>query len=266
MDYAKYDELLIEREDRLITVWFNKPESLNAIAGNVHIQLEDFWHDVARDDSVGAIILSGKGRAFCAGANMKNMNARLGGNEAPITGRSLVGPKRLIANMLEVEQPIIGAINGDAVGLGASVALGCDIIVANERARFADTHVSNLGVTAGDGGTVHWPMMMGIHRAKEFLLMGTFLSAADAAKFGWINYALPAEEVMPKARELALKLAYGPRWAIRYTKTTLNKTLRQQLNLTMDTALASEWLCMTTPDHKEAVAAFIEKRPGKFEG
>jgi enoyl-CoA hydratase/carnithine racemase len=180
--------------------------------------------------------------------------------------KPFVGPKRLIADMLEVEQPIIGAINGDAVGLGASVALNCDIVVANERARFADTHVKNLGVVAGDGGTVAWPLMMGIHKAKEYLLTGDLLLAADAAKFGFINYALPGDEVMPKAREIALRLANMPPWPVRWTKTVINKIVRERLNLTMDSALALEWLTFTSEDHREAVSAWNERRPGVYKG
>jgi enoyl-CoA hydratase/carnithine racemase len=166
--------------------------------------------------------------------------------------------------MLDVQQPIIGAINGDAVGLGATIALACDIVVANETARFADTHVKNLGVAAGDGGTVLWPMMMGIHKAKEYLLTGDFLVASDAAKAGMINYAVPAAEVLPKAREIALKLAYGPVWAIRWTKTAMNKILREQLNLTLDTARFAEQICFASEDHQEAVKAFRQKRQPEY--
>src|SRR5690606_14949568 len=158
--------------------------ALNALTREAHSQLELLWHEVADDASVGAILLTGSGRAFCAGADMK---ARAGEPPLPLA-RSFVHAKRLLAEMLEVEQPIVGAINGDAVGLGASLALACDIIVADERARFADTHVKNMGVVAGDGGTVIWPLMMGIHRAKEYLLLGDFLPAAEAARLGMINY------------------------------------------------------------------------------
>jgi len=261
VDYSKYDAIQVIKEDRLLTVTLNRPESLNALTREAHSQLELLWHEVADDESVGAILLTGAGRAFCAGADMKSVS----GEPLPLA-RSFVHAKRLIAEMLEVEQPIVGAINGDAVGLGASLALACDIIVADERARFADTHVKNMGVVAGDGGTVIWPLMMGIHRAKEYLLLGDFLPAAEAARLGMINYALPSDQVMPKARELALRLANGPQWAQRWTKTAINKIMRDRLNLTMDTALAAEWITFGTEDHREAVAAFLEKRPPRFTG
>jgi enoyl-CoA hydratase/carnithine racemase len=270
IDYRKYEALTVEREDRLLTITLNRPERLNAVTGEMHQELEYIWHDIAGDNSIWAVIITGAGnRAFCAGADMKNMSGRIGDEStsgrqpAP---RSFVGAKRIIANMLEVEQPIIGAINGDAVGLGASIALSTDIVIASDRARFADTHTKNLGVVAGDGGTVAWPMMMGIHKAKEYLLTGDFLPAAEAARMGWINYAVPFEEVMPKAREFAMRFAYGPTWAHRWTKTSINKILRERLNLTMDTALASEFLCMAGEDHREAVASFMEKRQPHYVG
>ena len=168
-------------------------------------------------------------------------------------------------NMLDVEQPIIGAINGDAVGLGATIALLCDVIVASEKARFADTHV-RVGIVAGDGGAVIWPLLIGPARAKEFLMRGHFVNGADAAKMGLVNYAVPPEAVLPKAREIAQELAEGPTWAIRWSKLSVNKWLKDQVNLIMDASLAYEMLTFNTEDHKEAARAFVEKRKPKYQG
>jgi enoyl-CoA hydratase len=167
--------------------------------------------------------------------------------------------------MLDVEQPIIGAINGDAVGLGATIALFCDVIVASEKARFADTHV-RVGIVAGDGGAVIWPVLIGPARAKEFLMRGHFINGAEAAKIGLVNYAVPPEEVLPKAREIAQELAEGPTWAIRWSKLSVNKWLKDQVNLIMDASLAYEMLTFNTEDHKEAARAFVEKRKPKYQG
>lgn len=266
-----YDAILVRQEGRLVTVTLNRPERLNASTPEVREQLVRFWFEVAGDDSVGAIVLTGAGRAFCAGADLKSMkgNVEEQSDEDYLRRRAVssdVTSRRIMSLMLDVEQPIIGAINGDAIGLGASLAFACDIIVANENARFADTHVKNLGVAAGDGGTVLWPSMMGIHKAKEFILTGDFLVAKDAAAMGYINYAVPQEEVLPKAYELANKLANGPQWAIRWTKSAINKILREQLNLTLDTAQFAEKLCFASSDHREAVSAFVEKRPPVYTG
>src|SRR5262249_52641160 len=207
--------------------------------------------------------LTGAGdRAFCGGVDMERMAENA---EGPREVRSFIGVKRLITTMLEVEQPIIGALNGHAVGVGVTIAFACDILVASDRARFADTHV-RLAEPPGDGGVVLWPLMMGIHKAKEYLMTGDWLPATEAARQGWINYALPSDEVLPKAREIGLRLANGPTWATRWTKTSVNKILRERLNLAMDTSLALEWLALLSEDHKEAVSAFMENRPPVFKG
>ena len=153
----------------------------------------------AADHDVNAIILTGAGRAFCAGGDVKGMASGSADRDrqegqgqrcdrGPIAAAN---GRRVVENMLDVEQPIIGAINGDAVGLGATIALLCDITVVSEKARFADTHVK-VGVVAGDGGAVIWPLLIGPHRAKEFLMRGNFINGAEAGRIGMVNYAVRA--------------------------------------------------------------------------
>lgn len=271
MDYSEYQFLKIEVAERVATVTINRPDALNAVTSRLHHELEQVWLDLAADRAVNAIILTGAGRAFCAGGDVKGMAAGtlVGGGQGG--GRFDRGPigaangRRLVENILDVEQPIIGAINGDAVGLGATLALLCDITVVSEKARFADTHVK-VGVVAGDGGAVIWPVLIGPHRAKEFLMRGNFINGAEAGRIGMVNYALAPEQVMPKARELARELADGPTWAIRWSKLSVNKWLKQQANLIMDASIAYEMMTFKTADHKEAVKAFIEKRKPNFVG
>jgi enoyl-CoA hydratase/carnithine racemase len=269
-DYSEYQYLKIEVAERVATVTLNRPDSLNAVNGRVHHELEQVWLDVAADHDVNAIILTGAGRAFCAGGDVKGMAAGaltgLGKTERSRFDRGPIAAangRRLVENMLDVEQPIIGAINGDAVGLGATLALLCDITVVSEKARFADTHVK-VGVVAGDGGAVIWPLLIGPHRAKEFLMRGNFINGAEAGKIGMVNYAVPPEQVMAKARELAQELADGPTWAIRWSKLAVNKWLKEQANLIMDAGLAYEMMTFNTGDHKEAVSAFVEKRKPNY--
>ena len=125
---------------------------------------------------------------------------------------------------------------------------------------------ATLGVVAGDGGTVHWPLSMSIYKAKEYLLTGDFLSAKDAAAMGMINYALPYAEVMPKAKEIARKLAGYPRWSVRWTKASLNRIVRDRSELTMDLATALEMVTLASEDHRESLRAFVERRPPKYTG
>ena len=237
----------------------------------LHHELEQIWIDVRADRDVERHPVTGAGRAFCAGGDVKGMaeGSLSGGPEKKGKGRGR-GPiaasngRRLVENMLDVEQPIIGAINGDAIGLGATLALLCDITVVSEKARFADTHVK-VGIVAGDGGAVIWPLLIGPHRAKEFLMRGNFISGAEAGKIGMVNYAVSPEDVMPRARELAQELADGPTWAIRWSKLSVNKWLKQQANLILDASLAYEMMTFNTGDHKEAVKAFVEKRKPNFD-
>ncbi len=271
MDYSEYQFLKIEVAERVATVTINRPDALNAVTSRLHHELEQVWLDLAADRAVNAIILTGAGRAFCAGGDVKGMAAGTlvgGGQGGSRFDRGPIGAangRRLVENILDVEQPIIGAINGDAVGLGATLALLCDITVVSEKARFADTHVK-VGVVAGDGGAVIWPVLIGPHRAKEFLMRGNFINGAEAGRIGMVNYALAPEQVMPKARELARELADGPTWAIRWSKLSVNKWLKQQANLIMDASIAYEMMTFKTADHKEAVKAFIEKRKPNFVG
>ena len=266
-DYSRYECITIEKADKLAILTLNRPDSLNAVNPQLHNELERIWLDVADDPEVNAILLTGAGRAFCAGGDVKGMATRSDGHSGQPKRFRLnpAGGKRLIQNLLEVEQPIIGAINGDAVGLGATIALFCDVIVASEKARFGDPH-ARVGIVAGDGGAVIWPLLIGPARAKEFLMRGHLVSGSEAAKMGLVNYAVPAEEVMPKARALAQELADGPTWAIRWSKLSVNKWLKDQVNLILDASLAYEMITMTTEDHKEATRAFVEKRKPQFQG
>src|SRR5579885_2977487 len=269
IDYGDYEFIKVEVADRVATVILNRPDRLNAVHNALHHELEQVWIDLRADQDVNAIVLTGSGRAFCAGGDVKGMaEGSLSGGPARGKGRGR-GPiaasngRRLVENMLDVEQPIIGAINGDAIGLGATLALLCDITVVSEKARFADTHVK-VGVVAGDGGAVIWPLLIGPHRAKEFLMRGHMINGAEAYRIGMVNYAVPQDQVMSRAMELAQELADGPTYAIRWSKLAVNKWLKEQANLIMDTGLAYEMMTFNTWHHKEAVRAFVEKRKPNF--
>jgi enoyl-CoA hydratase len=263
IDYSAYEFLKIEVAERIATVTLNRPEHLNAVNAALHHEFEQIWLDLAQDRDVNAILLTGAGKAFSVGGDLTSRDKPT--KSKGRGGRRIVmaDGRRVIENMLDVEQPIVAAINGDALGFAANVALLCDVTVACETAKLADTHVA-LGAVAGDGGAVIWPLLIGPNRAKEFLMLGDSITGADAARIGLVNYAVPAEEVLPKARELAQRLADGPTWAIRWSKLAVNKWLKQQANLIMDAGLAYEALTLTTQDHKEALKALQEKRKPNY--
>ena len=263
VDYSGYEYLKIEVANRVATVTINRPQQLNAVNAALHHEFEQIWLELAEDRDVNAILLTGAGKAFSIGGDITSRDKPT--KSKGRGGRRIVmaDGRRVIENMLDVEQPIVAAINGDALGFAANVALLCDITVAAETAKLADTHVA-LGAVAGDGGAVIWPLLIGPNRAKEYLMLGDSMTGADAARIGLVNYAVPTEQVLPKAREFAQRLADGPTWAIRWSKLAVNKWLKQQANLIMDTGLAYEALTLTTQDHKEAVKALVEKRKPNF--
>jgi enoyl-CoA hydratase len=268
-DYSRYQHLIVDVVDNIATITMNRPERLNAINDQLHRELRDVWIDMGRDDRVDAIILTGSGRAFCAGGDVKDLHSvdePFGGGRKKEPLAVMAADARRLANeMLDVEQPIIAAVNGDAFGLGANIALLCDIVIMADDARIADTHV-NVGLVAGDGGAVIWPILIGPHRAKEFLMRGTRLTGAEAAAMGLVNRAVPRAEVLAQAQELAAELAAGAPLAIRWTKYSVNKALKHAMNLVFDVSIAFELTSMKSADHREGIAAFNEKRKPKFTG
>jgi enoyl-CoA hydratase len=266
MDYARYKEILVEHHDAVAVVTLNRPELLNAVTVELHDELEHLWLDLARDEKVNAIVITGAGKAFSAGGNIKKMLER---HHTPEGWRSLtrVGQRarNLLRNLLDVPQPIVAAVHGDAMGFGATLALSADISVMSQTARIGDSHVK-VGLVAGDGGAVLWPLLVGANKAKECLMLGRILNGTEAAAMGLVNHALPSEEVLPRAMALAQELSLLPPLAVRWTKQAANMHIKAQFNLVFDAAIAHEMLTFQSDDHGEAARAFVEKRKGKFQG
>lgn len=263
MDYRRYSEehhLDVAIDDRVAMVTLNRPDKRNAVNHALHAGLERIFSELGTDPDVGAIVLTGAGSAFCAGGDVK-------GFDAPDSG--LVGMLRITRNlvlqMVNCEAPLVAAVNGPAAGLGATLALLCDVIFMGENARIGDTHVK-MGLVAGDGGAVIWPLLVGPHRAKEYLMSGRLLSGREAAAIGLVNHAVPDDRVLPEALAYARSLAEGPQAAIRWTKLAINQVLWQNLNLVLGLGAATEHLTAGTEDQREAVAAWVEKRKPKFTG
>jgi enoyl-CoA hydratase/carnithine racemase len=253
-------------DNKIATVTLNRPERLNAFGDGLHEALEEFLHRVNDDSEVNVAVLTGAGRAFSAGGDVKAMADRAGGDTAQRHPMELLrGLKTLIQRFANCEVPLVAAVNGVAVGLGATVALMCDVIYMADTARIGDRHV-NVGITAGDGGAVIWPHLVGPHRAKEMLFTGRLLGGEEAARIGLVNHCVPEAELMATAMAYAREVAEGSPLAIRYTKIAVNKHIWHSVHQIMDFSLMSEYVCMNTADHLEATTAFREKRQPKFEG
>lgn len=265
-DYARYKFLSITCDSGIATLMLNQPDNRNAIHAEMHAELEHVWLDLQADPQVNVIVLTGAGKIFSAGGDVKRMVNRFGTEEGWRFSLATPGStKRLFQNILEVEKPIVAAINGDAVGLGATLALFADSTLIADTAKFGDSHVK-VGLVAGDGGAVVWPILVGPNRAKEFLMRGKLMNGTEAQAMGLVNHACPADQVLEEAMKIARELNALPPLAVRWTKLSVNKWIKQQLNLILDASIAYEMLSINSQDHHEAAKAFLEKRPPVFKG
>ncbi len=251
-------------EDRsVLLVTLDRPENdLNAVDEALHAELAMLFRLLRRERRARAVVLTGSGRAFCAGGDF-DWFEQLRSVEALDALR--LDARQMIWDLLDVELPIVCALNGHAMGLGASIALLCDLIVMADGARIGDPHVS-VGLVAGDGGTVIWPAVLGPARAKQHLLLGDPLDAATAERLGLVNLVAPPDDVLAESLALARRLAAQPPLAVRYTKAAINQQLRTSLLSSFDTATALELSTFLSADHAEAVTALRQKRAGRFEG
>jgi enoyl-CoA hydratase len=258
-----YQTLRFDRDGRVLTVTIDSGLPMNAVDGRMHEELARLFIDLQRDEDSDLIILTGAGKAFCAGGDAQWFGEMIA---HPAKFRHIAPEaKRIITSLLDLEKPILCRLNGAAAGLGASIALLCDIIIADERALIGDPHVK-VGLVAGDGGAIIWPQLVGFAKAKELLLTGDMVKATDAVAMGLINHAVPSDALDAKVAEIASKILGNPRWAVRWTKTITNiplRTLAAQIN---DAAMGYEILSNMTQDRAEAVAAFREKRPARLTG
>ena len=172
---------------------------------------------------------------------------------------------RIFEHMLLCPQPIIAAVNGDALGLGFTLALFSDMSIVADDARLGDTHIK-VGLVAGDGGAVIWPLLIGPQKAKEYLMRGKVIRGAEAEKLGLVNYAYPKEQVLEEALKVAREIAAQPIWAVRWSKAAVNKQLKAQLNQVLELSIAYESLTMLTHDFAAATRAFANKEKPVFKG
>ena len=264
MDASRYKTIKFDRSGRILTITLNRPAALNAVDATLHEELARVFVDAAADPDSDVLVLTGEGTAFSAGGDLKWMREAVENPHAFET-QTVDEARRIIFGILDCDKPLICRLNGDAIGLGATIALFCDIIIANNTARIADPHVK-VGLVAGDGGAVIWPALIGFARAKEFLMTGDMIAAPEAARMGLINHAVPAAELDDKVKVLANKLAKGALLAIRWTKRSVNLQLRDIDNRVLDPSVAYEAVSNRSSDHKEAVDAFLDKRRPVFRG
>ncbi len=235
---------------RIVT--FDRPDELNAFTEELHAELVALWGHVEADPDVRAVVLTGAGRAFSAGGSYQDFEQR---RVDPVARRrSLRLARRLVEEMLAVAVPVVAAVNGPAVGLGATVTTLCDIVFMAEAAFLADTHVS-VALVAGDGGAAIWPAMTSLLRAKQYLLTGDRLPAPAAVELGLANFVVPADRLLDEARAYAHRLAAQPAQAVQETKAILNQHLRANALRVLGYGLAAESQSHDTADYRAASEA-----------
>ncbi|HTZ69852.1 MAG TPA: enoyl-CoA hydratase/isomerase family protein [Acetobacteraceae bacterium] len=261
MPVPNYKTITLARKDRLLTITLNRPDTLNAVNLAMHEELAEVFQFAARDQGSNVIILTGAGRAFSAGGDLDHMAHNAAHPELFDEEASLA--KRIVFALLDVDKPVICRMNGHAVGLGATLALMCDVIFAAENARIGDPHVG-VGLVAGDGGAAVWAYRIGLGRAKEFLLSGDLLTARRAAEIGLVNHCVAPEGLDEAVDVFAQRLLNGATSAIRYTKVLMNLELKRIAHAVLDAGVAYESLTVRSADHREAVQALREKRKPNF--
>jgi len=263
MEHTGYEQLRIERQGAVLRVALNAPDKLNAIDFAMESELLRLFQDLRRDRATAVVVLTGEGRAFSAGGDLAHTLRLL--DDKPMIRQEFDLARRFVNTLLDVEQPIIARIHGDAVGLGATLALLCDLTVMAEGARIGDPHV-RVGLVAGDGGAVAWPLLVGYARAKRYLLGGELIGAAEAERIGLVSFCVPAAELDATVERWARRWGDGPRQALQWTKATLNIGLKAQAAQVLDAGLAYEMLSLQSADHREALEAFLAKRAPQFSG
>jgi enoyl-CoA hydratase len=261
MDYADYQHLLFERRPNgVVLITINRPEVMNATNARLHWELTQVWRTIDADPGARVALVTGAGRAFSAGGDISLVEEMAGNAEA--VARTMREAADLVYNIIDLDKPVISAINGVAVGAGLVVALLADISIIAETARFTDGH-TRLGVAAGDHAAIIWPLLCGMAKAKYYLLTSDFIDGREAERIGLVSRCVPADKLMETALAVADALAGGSQPAIRFTKRALNNWLRQAGPI-FDQSLALEMLCFGFEDVKEGARAIREKRAPSF--
>lgn len=263
------ESLILHTTDNQVSwITLNRPETLNAITPDQREHLIQLFSDASADPAVRAVVLTGTGRGFCTGADLRGggggqpTGERIAGDVARVIRQ---GAQRLIASVLDCEKPVIAAVNGTAAGLGAHLALACDLVLAAEQARFIEVFVRRALVPDG-GGAYLLPRLIGPQRAKELMFFGDALTAPDAERLGLVNRVVPAEDLHKTAREWAERLATGPTRTLALTKQLINASLDSDRASAFAAEATAQEINMGTADAREGVASFVERRTPRYNG
>lgn len=260
------DEVLHRFESGVSWITLNRPEAMNAVTWDQRERVIGLLADASADPDVRAVVITATGKGFCAGADLRGAPAAPAERVAGDVARMIrLGAQRLITAVLDCEKPVIAAVNGTAAGIGAHLALACDLVIAAEPARFIEVFVRR-GLVPDGAGAYLLPRLLGPQKAKELMFFGDAVPAAEAERLGLVNKVVPAEALEETAREWAERLAQGPTRALALTKQLVNASLDGDRATALAAEAIAQELNMTTADANEGVASFVERRTPKYAG
>ena len=261
-----YKCLLYGVEDRIATLTLNRPERLNALGDTLREDLYDAVTKAAADPNVGVLVITGAGRGFCSGGDVRAMSERDQGSHAPPSSERWAPIRdRIILALRDCPKPVVAAVNGAAAGAGMNLALACDMRIASSAAKFSQAFVKR-GLTPDWGGSWFLPRIVGSAKACELILTGETIDAAEALRLGIVNAVVVPEELMAETYRLARRIAAGPAVAIQLAKRALYHNQDVDLRAGLEFETFAQGICRETDDAKEGVKAFVEKRAPVFRG
>ena len=261
-----YETILSKKSDGVMTIALNRPDKLNSFNGVLHEEIYDALNRAATDDDVRCIVLRGEGKGFSAGADLAEVVEGDGDPNGPDLGEYLRRTySQLVTRMVDIEKPIVAALHGPVYGAGLGIALACDLRVAAESVKFSVAFIK-IGLIPDAGVSFFLPRIIGLGRAMEMSMLGEALEAEEAHRVGLVNRVVPDERLEEEVAEYAEQLAGLPTMAMGRIKQTLYKSFESDLAAALEAEAAGQSVCGYTRDHKEGVAAFMEKREANFTG
>ena len=257
-----YQKILFQKEGSIATITFNDPEKLNPMGFQIGEESRFALEECGRDEEIRAVILTGAGRAFSAGGDLREISKKT----PPMIFRDGIARIfKVVLAIADLEKPVVAAVNGPAMGVAFNMALACDIVVASEEASFSEIFV-RVGLIPDGGAHFLLPRIVGLAKAKELIYTGKIISAKEAETLGLVNQVVPPDKLKSAAREWANRLAQGPTRAIGIAKKILNSSFQSSLADIIEMETQMQTLLHETEDHQEGVAAFFGKRPPSFKG
>lgn len=252
-----YENIILEKEENFAVITFNRPDAMNALNNQTRAEFRQAIEAVANDDDIKVLILTGSGKAFVAGSDIKELN-----QTTPFAAH---GIKRLGEMVANLEKPVIAAVNGFCLGGGCEIAMGCDIIVASEKAKFGQPEI-NIGIIPGGGGTQRLQRLVGACRAKELIFTGDIIRAEEADRIGLVNRVVAMDELLPTVKEMARKIATKSPATLKLAKQAINYGMQADLESGLKYEYELYALSLSLEDKAEGVSAFMEKRDPNFIG